>query len=192
MRLEDLDYRLDEKNERNEESPPDAPCADSAIYRGVLGDLAHTAEPTTEADPVGIHCSLLSGTGVLIGPGPHVRIGNIRHPLLIWTLLLGRTGSGRKGEATAISELFMRQARPEFGDLTVGGLSSGEGLIERIRGKTRIGQAGPRRGRRKLRCRQRRQSTLERADRSTAGGDDDNGFGGHCAIMQCKKMPAKA
>ena len=70
---------------------------------------------------------------MLIGPGPHVRIGNIRHPLLIWTLLLGRTGSGRKGEATAISELFMRQARPEFGDLTVGGLSSGEGLIERIR-----------------------------------------------------------
>ena len=39
----------------------------------------------------------------LIGPGPHVQVGNTSHPLLIWPLLLGRTGSGRKGEATTTS-----------------------------------------------------------------------------------------
>jgi len=110
------------------------PSADLAMYAGVLGDITAAAAPTTEADPVGIYASLLAGVGVLIGPGPHVRVGNTRHPLLIWPLLLGRTGSGRKGEATGTAEIFLRKAAPDLADRrTVTGLSSGEGLIERIR-----------------------------------------------------------
>jgi hypothetical protein len=103
------------------------------MFRGVLADITAAATPTTEADPAGVYASLQAGTGALIGPGPHVRIGNISHPLLVWPLLMGRTGSGRKGEATSIAEVFLRQARPAtLPDITVGGLSSGEGLIERI------------------------------------------------------------
>jgi hypothetical protein len=126
--------------ERNEESDlsPDTPVAGTATYRGILGNVTAEAAPTTEADPAGIFASLLAGTGVLIGPGPHVRIGNLRHPLLIWPLLMGRTGSGRKGEATSIAEIFLRRAKPHaFPELTVGGLSSGEGLIEQIRDEVR-------------------------------------------------------
>jgi hypothetical protein len=104
------------------------------MYAGILGEITAAAGPTTEADPVGIYASLLAGTGVIIGPGPHVQVGNTRHPLLIWPLLLGRTGSGRKGEATATAEIFLRIAVPDaYPDITVSGLSSGEGLIERIR-----------------------------------------------------------
>ena len=70
----------------------------------------------------------------LIGPEPHLRIGNTRHPLLIWTLLLGSTGTGRKGEAAATASLFVAQAADDdLAQVLVGGLSSGEGLIERIR-----------------------------------------------------------
>jgi hypothetical protein len=104
------------------------------MYAGVLGDITAAAAPTTEADPVGIYVSLLAGTGVFIGPGPYVRVGNTRHPLLLWPLLLGRTGSGRKGEATGTAEIFLRRAAPLSAEQRiVTGLSSGEGLIERIR-----------------------------------------------------------
>jgi hypothetical protein len=113
--------------------PAPPPCADPAMFYGVLGDLVQAADPTTEADPAGVLASLLAGTGVAVGPGPHVQIGNTRHPLLIWPLLFGRTGSGRKGEATDTAGLFLRAAVCDWFDISVTGLSSGEGLIERIR-----------------------------------------------------------
>jgi len=103
------------------------------MYRGILADITEAAGPTTEADPPGIYASLQAGAGVLAGSGPYVRIGNIRHPLLIWPLLMGRTGSGRKGEATTVAEVFLRRAKlSTFPALTVAGLSSGEGLIEQV------------------------------------------------------------
>jgi hypothetical protein len=111
--------------------PP--PSADPAMFYGILGDLVHAADPTTEADPAGVLASLLAGAGVAAGPGPHVQVGNTRHPLLIWPLLFGRTGSGRKGEATGTAELFLRGAVYDWPEISVTGLSSGEGLIERIR-----------------------------------------------------------
>ncbi len=122
-----------EKSEVSEKrvSPP---VADPAMYRGVLADITEAAELTTEADPPGIYASLQAGTGVLAGPGPYVRIGNVHHPLLIWPLLMGRTGSGRKGEATTAAEVFLYRAKVStFPGLAVSGLSSGEGLIEQVR-----------------------------------------------------------
>jgi hypothetical protein len=109
------------------------PTADPAMYHGLLGEIVAAASPSTEADPVGIYASLLAGAGVAIGPSPHLQVGNTRHPLLIWPLLFGRTGSGRKGEATNTAEPFLHVAESAMADITVAGLSSGEGLIERIR-----------------------------------------------------------
>ena len=130
-----FDTLIGEKSEKSEKRvsvPP--PVADPAMYRGILADITEAAVPTTEADPPGIYASLQAGTGVLAGPGPYVRIGNVRHPLLIWPLLVGRTGSGRKGEATTTSEVFLYRAKVStFPGLAVAGLSSGEGLIEQIR-----------------------------------------------------------
>jgi hypothetical protein len=119
------------KEEATLPAPP--PAAQSAMFHGILGDLVHAADPTTEADPAGVLASLLAGTGVAIGPSPYVQVGNTRHPLLIWPLLFGRTGAGRKGEATDTGEMFLRHAVPEYNDISVTGLSTGEGLIERIR-----------------------------------------------------------
>jgi hypothetical protein len=109
------------------------PVASAEMYRGILGDITLAAAPTTEADPVGILASLLAAAGVLAGQSPHVRIGNTRHPLLVYPLLFGRTGSGRKGEATDTAETFLRSYRAESPELFASGLSTGEGLIERIR-----------------------------------------------------------
>lgn len=122
--------------------PAPPPVADTAMYHGLLGEIVTAADPTTEADPAGVLASLLSGCGVAIGPGPFVQIGNTRHPLLVWPLLFGRTGSGRKGEAGETADVFLREGdqmvpgQPLIGGGPVAratGLSSGEGLIERIR-----------------------------------------------------------
>lgn len=113
--------------------PTPAPAADAAMFHGLPGDLVSTADPSTEADPVGVLVSALAACGAVIGPGPFVQIGNTRHPLLIWPLLFGRTGSGRKGQATDTAEIFLHNAGIGYGELCVTGLSSGEGLIERIR-----------------------------------------------------------
>jgi hypothetical protein len=120
------------KEERRKPQAAPVPSPDPAMYTGVLGDITHAAAPSTEADLVGIYASLLAGAGVILGRDPHVQVGNTRHPLLIWPLLLGRTGSGRKGEATSTAEIFLRTAALRFDEYTVSGLSSGEGLIERI------------------------------------------------------------
>ena len=95
------------KETKDTNKAPEVPVASALVYAGILGEIARTAEPSTEADPVGIHVSLPAGAGRAHGPGPHVRIGNLRHPLLIWPLLMGRTGAGRKGEATSIAEVFL-------------------------------------------------------------------------------------
>jgi hypothetical protein len=106
---------------------------DLVIYHGLLGDLVRAAEPHTEADPVGVLGSLLAGVGAVIGPSPHLMIGATRHPLLVWPLLFGRTGSGRKGDASQAAENLLLSSSKEAEALSVMGLSSGEGLVERIR-----------------------------------------------------------
>jgi Protein of unknown function (DUF3987) len=103
------------------------------MYHGILGEIVHTADPSTEADPVDVLVSLISGCGVAIGGETYVQIANTRHPLLIWPLLFGRTGSGRKGEAGETASVFLRRGAATYLDISVTGLSSGEGLIERIR-----------------------------------------------------------
>lgn len=113
--------------------PAPPPSAAGEMYHGLLGEIVHAASPSTEADPVGVLASLLSGTGAIIGPGAFVQIGNTQHPLLVWPLLFGRTGAGRKGEAGETANVFLQRAAATFLDISVTGLSSGEGLIERIR-----------------------------------------------------------
>ena len=121
------------KKDESTNKGPEIPVAGPEIYTGILGEITMAAEPGTEADPVGILGSLLTMASVDIGPSPYVQVGNDRHPLLVWTLLFGRTGSGRKGGATQTAALFARQACPQFGSYATSGLSSGEGLIERVR-----------------------------------------------------------
>src|SRR6185312_14033340 len=50
------------KEETNTLPPARPPVPEAAMYRGVLGDIVLAADPTTEADPVGVLASLLAGT----------------------------------------------------------------------------------------------------------------------------------
>lgn len=119
--------------EEQQESRYPVPVQDHGMFTGLLGDIAEEASQGIEADKVGVYGCLLAIAGMLAGRKPYVRIGDRRHPLLIWPLLMGRTGSGRKGDAVASATLPMSTAFLELDDLTVTGLSTGEGLIWHIR-----------------------------------------------------------
>lgn len=105
------------------------PDLDRAAFGCYLGDLAAALDPTTEADPVAVLASLLAAAGVHLGPGPHVRAGDDRHPLLVWPLVIGRTSAGRKGASWGTARRLLAEASPEFMATNVrSGLTSGEGL----------------------------------------------------------------
>lgn len=123
---------------KKEETSAPPPVVDPVVFHGLLGEICQTVDAGnhTEADPVGVLVTLMAGAGALMGMRPHVQIASTRHPLLIWPLLFGSTGAGRKGESYSTARLFLSEV-PDPGSghrpITVSGLSSGEGLIEYIR-----------------------------------------------------------
>ncbi|GGM81637.1 hypothetical protein GCM10012275_60340 [Longimycelium tulufanense] len=107
------------------------PALDTAALDCFLGRLVGVVAEHTEADPVAVLASLLCAAGVYLGPGPHVRAGDDRHPLLVWPLIVGRTNSGRKGASWSSARRLLAAADPEFlvGNVR-SGLTSGEGLAQ--------------------------------------------------------------
>lgn len=107
------------------------PGLDSTAFDCFLGQLVHAVQDTTEADPVGILASLVCTAGVHLGRAPHIRAGDDPHPLLVWPLIVGRTGGGRKGAGWNSARRLFREADQEFVSVNVrSGLTSGEGLAE--------------------------------------------------------------
>ncbi|MCA1194433.1 DUF3987 domain-containing protein [Saccharopolyspora sp. 6V] len=101
------------------------------MFSTFLGHLVGQVEPTSEADPVNILASLLATTGVHLGSGPHIRAGDDRHPLLVWPMVIGRTGIGRKGAGWSAAKRLLHGADPWFLASHVhSGLTSGEGLAQ--------------------------------------------------------------
>lgn len=119
---------------KEETSRVPAPVVEPQVFHGLVGEICRTVDAGahTEADPMGVLGTLLAGAGVLLGPSPHLRIASTRHPLLVWLLVFGSTGAGRKGESQNTAELFLRRIA-DYPGRRVTGLSSGEGLIEYIR-----------------------------------------------------------
>lgn len=107
---------------------------DPEVYCGFPGLFARRTGPWTEAAPVAVIGTLLSAVGACVGSRTHLLIGNTRHPLIVWPLILGRTASGRKGTALGLVRSVLSLAAPSFdtNNLT-SGLSSGEGLIHAVR-----------------------------------------------------------
>ncbi|MGH3903084.1 MAG: DUF3987 domain-containing protein [Pseudonocardiaceae bacterium] len=105
------------------------PDRDPAVFDCHLGQLVNRVAPDTEADPIAILVSLIAAAGVHLGPGPHVQVGDDRHPLLIWPLLIGRSAAGRKGASWSTTRRLLTTADTEFASTNVrSGLTSGEGL----------------------------------------------------------------
>lgn len=107
------------------------PVLGAEAMQGRAGDIVRLLEPHTEADPAALLVQLLAHFGCLLKE-PHVRAGNAKHPARIWPLVVGKTSGGAKGTSLAAITAIMRATAITFDANVVGGLSSGEGLIELV------------------------------------------------------------
>ena len=105
---------------------PDPP--DAIAYHGLLGDIAMTVAPHTEADPLGLLGTLLVMFGSACGRGRTFYQGSMQRTNLA-VLLVGATGfAGRKGTALSVCRSVFGQAYPELGKLYLPGVASGEAI----------------------------------------------------------------
>lgn len=124
---------------RPENDPWPAPPADAA-FAGLVGEIVGVLAPATEADPTAILVQLLVSLGSLLGRHPHYRVGAARHGTNEFVILVGPSGSGRKGSSWDAVEPVVAAVDGAFvTGRVVAGLSSGEGLIWHVRD----GQHGP-------------------------------------------------
>lgn len=106
------------------------PSPEPAVFDCTLGRITQALNPTTEADPVGVLASLVSGVSAMVGRAAGVEIADSSHPLLVWSLLCGPTSRGRKGTAGDVARRVLSAVDPPFWrENVVSGLSSAEGLI---------------------------------------------------------------
>ena len=109
------------------------PMNEAALH-GIAGDFVRMVDPTTEADPVAVLLSFLASFGAVVGRGPFIEAGGVRHGTNLFVCLVGNTAKGRKGTSWGPVERILYGLDDEFTrEKTPNGLSSGEGLIWAVR-----------------------------------------------------------
>jgi hypothetical protein len=88
-------------------STPPPPAIAGAALHGTAGLVVDSLAPHTEADPAAVLLQFLAAFGNLVGPAPHCRVGNTRHGLNLFVILVGESSKARKGTSwRQISSLF--------------------------------------------------------------------------------------
>lgn len=112
----------------------DWPTLGDAAYYGILGDIVTHLEPETEADPVGILVQLLVAAGNAIGRSAYSRVEGDKHYCNLFAVGVGKSGHGRKGTSWGRVRQAMGAADANWAKTCIAsGMSSGEGLIQRLR-----------------------------------------------------------
>lgn len=105
---------------------------EDALY-GLAGEIVRAVAPETEADPAGVLLGLLTCFGSAVGRGAWFAVGPERHGTNLFCCVVGDTAAA-KGQAWGLARSLMARAAPGWAERCIGyGLSSGEGLIERVR-----------------------------------------------------------
>jgi len=109
---------------------------DEALY-GLPGAIVKAIDPYTEADPVAVLSTLMTGLGNIMGRGPHFRVEFTNHYLNLFIGLVGETSKGRKGQSWSTPRYIFKQIDEDWvKDRVTWGLSSGEGLVFNVRDET--------------------------------------------------------
>ena len=109
------------------------PTLHDDALQGLPGRVVRSIGPHSEADPAALLVTFLAAAGAMIGKEPHLFAGDTEHAARIWPLIIGKTAGGMKGTSANPVLRIVKEADPNFGVNIESGLSSGEGLIERVR-----------------------------------------------------------
>jgi hypothetical protein len=114
--------------------PTDWPAAPRPeAFHGLLGEVVESLAPHTEADPVAIYAQALAVFGNQVGRGVHFRADGAYHGLNLFVNVVGASSASRKGTSfSRVREMFAATDASIL-DRIAHGLSSGEGLIWRVR-----------------------------------------------------------
>lgn len=111
------------------------PRPDPGCLYGLVGDIARTGSGT-EANQYAIAANSMAYLSCAVGRGPYMPVGNVWHHARLFTLHVGRSGIGRKGDAmsliTRISDAVKVLDGHAAPQIHRGGLSSREGLVHLI------------------------------------------------------------
>lgn len=136
---------VDQANTRVTQVRAWLPPVDPAVFDCHVGRLACALDPHTEADPINVMVTLLAAAGVHVGPDVVFPVSFERHPLLTWPIIIGPTGSGKKGTGFNTARALLAATDAGFTAMNIrSGLSTGEGLAavfavdEDSKGKTRL------------------------------------------------------
>jgi hypothetical protein len=104
------------------------------MFPGLLGELTAAATARSEAHPAAVASQFLVMFGNAVGRGPYFYVGETRHGMQEFCLIVGPTATGRKGDARHLAEAIVADADPAWAASCVrSGLSSGEGVIYHVR-----------------------------------------------------------
>lgn len=138
-----LDERAAELMGDSEESEAvhvNQPRPTEGMLYGLAGDVGNAAAATTEANRYAVCMGYLSFLSAQAGRDAYLPVGNTRHHARLFTLHVGRSSRGRKGDALSLVHRIRHAIdKREHGRGTVGGsllgqvhtggLSSREGLV---------------------------------------------------------------
>jgi hypothetical protein len=105
-----------------------------AAYHGIAGAFLKLVTPNTEADPAALLFQFLTYVGNVFGETAWVTIERTKHYANLFIVLVGATAKARKGTAEGWVRDLLRMAAPAWDrGCVTSGLSTGEGLIARVR-----------------------------------------------------------
>lgn len=111
-----------------------SPLSERAFY-GLAGEIIKAIEPHSEADSAALLMNFLTAYGSVIGDKPHFRVEADKHPMRLFTVLVGETSKARKGTSWGYIRNIFVEIDEVWGRNLQTGLSSGEGLIWAVRDK---------------------------------------------------------
>lgn len=118
------------------DSHRNAPIPDPACLYGLVGEVARAGSQGNETNPFAIATNFLAYLSCAIGRGTFLQIGNTDHHPRIFSLHVGRSGRGRKGDSLSlvikIDECIRAHSPALCPQIHRGGLSSREGLAALI------------------------------------------------------------